>query len=121
VKDNKSEFSSIPPPLICLNDRLLLHYAVLNESVGFNAGHGLFFIDGEEIGKVPCLAICQDQHSTQVTLYYCKRDWSLIGVAAYDSVAAAKQRAERIYPGSSTCWIKADFTEEDAKRYRGEI
>jgi hypothetical protein len=44
---------STPPPLICVNDRVLLHYAVLTNSVQFNAGHGLFFVAGKEIGPVP--------------------------------------------------------------------
>ena len=109
-----------PPPMICVNDRVLLHYAVLNESVGYNSGHGLMFVGAKEIGKVPCLAICQDKDTPEFTLYYCDSDWSPIGIASYDTVAAAKRRAERIYPGSSACWVEANFTEEDAARYVGE-
>lgn len=103
-KDKK--LSTTPPSAITTNDRALLHYAVLDESVGYAAGHGLFFVDGKEIGKVPCIAICQDKDSLKFTLYYCDRDWSLIGAAAgYESVDAAKRRAERIYPGSSARWV----------------
>ena len=118
---DKIEQPSTPPPIICINDRVLLQYAILNDSVGFNYGHGLMFVGGKEIGRVPYLAICQDKNSPQFTLYYCGIDWSPIGVASYDSVAAAKRRAERIYPGSSSCWIKALFTEEDANRYLDEM
>jgi len=117
---DKIEKSSTPPPIITVNDRVLLQYAILSGSVGFNAGHGLMFVGEKEIGKVPCLAICQDKHSQQIMLYYCGIDWSLIGIASYDSIAAAKKRAERIYPGSSDCWIEAKFTEEDANRYLDE-
>ena len=116
VSENKT-----PPPLICVNDRVLLHYAVLTDSVGFNAGHRLFFVGRKEIERVPCLAICQDKESLQVTLYYCDSDWSPIGIAGHASVAAAKMRAERIYPGSTSCWVEARYTEEDANRYRDEI
>jgi ClpX C4-type zinc finger protein len=112
--------SSMPPPIITVNDRVLLHYAILNDSVGYNSGHGLMFVDGKEIGRVPCLAICQDKNSPQFMLYYCDSDWSLIGIASYDTVAAAKRRAERIYPGSFACWIEAKFTDDDAKRYLDE-
>jgi len=113
--------SSTPPPVISCNDRVLLYYAMLDEAVGYTAGHGLFFVDGKEIGRVPCLAICQDKDSPHITLYYCASDWSLLGLAAgYESVDAAKHRAERIYPGSSTRWVKAHFTEEDANRYLDE-
>jgi hypothetical protein len=114
------EKPSPPPPIICVNDRVLLHYAVLNDSVGYNAGHGLFFVGRKEIGRVPCLAICEDKESPQVTLYYCNSDWSPIGIAGTASVETAKRRAERIYPGSSSCWVETHFTEEDVKRYLEE-
>jgi len=103
-----------------VNDRVLLHYAVLSDSVGFNSGHQLMFVDGKEIGRVPCLAICQDKDSTQFMLYYCDSNWSPVGIASYDSVDAAKRRAERIYPGSTACWVEAQFTEADADRFLDE-
>lgn len=113
--------SAAPPPVISSNDRVLLYYAVLDESVGYTAGHGLFFVDGKEIGRVPCLAICQDKTSPHFALYYCDSDWNLLGVApGYESAEAAKRRAERIYPRSSTRWVKTDFTEQDAVRYLNE-
>jgi hypothetical protein len=120
MTDEMGKQSSTPPPIICVNDRVLLHYAVLNDTVGYNAGHGLMFVGEKEIGRVPCLAICQDKKSPQFMLYYCDSDWSPIGIASYDTVAAAKRRAERIYPGSSACWTDAQFTEEDANRYLEE-
>ena len=100
--------SAKPPRTITLNDSALLCYALLDESVGYTVGHGLFFVDGKEIGKVPSLAICKDKGSGLFTLYYCDKDWNLLGVAAnYQSVDAATNRAERIYPGSSTRWVDA--------------
>jgi len=39
-----------PPLTITLNDAVLLCYAVLDDSVGYIVGHGLFFVDGKEIG-----------------------------------------------------------------------
>ena len=97
---------NLPPQTITLNDAALICYAVLDDRVGFTVGHGLFFVDGKEIGRVPRLAICKDKDSGLFTLYYCGKDWNLLGVAAdYQTVDAAKRRAERIYPGSSTRWI----------------
>lgn len=93
---------SPPPPVIMVNDRVLLHYAILNDSVGFNSGHRLTFVDGKEIGRVPCLAICRDRNSPQFMLYYCDSNWGAIGLASYDSVDAAKRIAERMYPGQCT-------------------
>ena len=95
------------PSKICANDLALTDYAILSDSVGYSAGHGLMFVDEKEIGEVPCLAICKDKDSDGFTLYYCDRNWNPIGVASYASVADAKKRAERIYPGSFACRIEA--------------
>jgi hypothetical protein len=45
--------SAKPPRTITLNDSGLLCYAPLDESVSYTVGHGLFFVDGKEIGKAP--------------------------------------------------------------------
>ena len=120
VSDQEKKQPQPPPPIICVNDRILVQYAVLNEAVGFNSGHHLMFVGDKEIGRVPCLAICRDRDSARFFLYFCGKDWSMVGVASYDTVAAAKQRAERIYPGSSGCWAEAHFTEEDRERFLEE-
>jgi len=97
----------IPPRTIMLDHAILLCYALLNERVGYTVGHGLFFVDGKEIGRVPCLAICKEKDSGLFTLYYCDEGWNPLGVATYETVDAAKRRAERIYTGSSTRWMDA--------------
>jgi hypothetical protein len=73
------------------------------------------FVDGEEIGRVPGLAICQDTNSNGVILYYCGRDWDVVGIAGPYSVAAAKKRANRLYPGSMACWREAHFIQDDGE------
>jgi len=91
------------PPTITLDDNALLCQAVLDESAGCTVGHGLFFVEGKEIRRAPRLAICRDKASGLFTLYHCDEDWKPLEVATnYQSVEAAKNRAERIYPGSST-------------------
>jgi hypothetical protein len=96
-----------PPRKITADDGAVICYAVLDESVGYVAGHGLFFVDGKEIAKVPCLAICRNK-SMLFSLYYCDSHWNPIGVATnYKSVDAAKHRAERIYPGLSKQWVES--------------
>jgi ATP adenylyltransferase len=97
---------SPPPRIITLDDSRMLEYALLNESVGFNSGHGLMFVDGKEIGRVPLLAICQSNNDAEFTLYYCDIDWNPIGVAPHRTVEDAKRKAESIYPGSNACWEK---------------
>ena len=119
MADGTEPPSTVPPPAVC--SERVLHYAVLDETVGFNSGHRLVFIDGKELGKVPCLAICQKKKASKFLIYYCDNDWEPVGASEYDTVEAAKGRAERIYPGSSAKWIEAHFTEEDVRRYLDEI
>jgi hypothetical protein len=116
---NDSDFSAKPPPAIA--SERVLHYAFLDDSVGFNAGHKLIFIDGKQLGKVPRLAICQAKKSSELSLFYCDDDWDFDGVSVHDSVAAAKNRAERLYPGSSSKWVEANFTQEEVSLYLEQV
>src|SRR5579864_3075965 len=110
--------SSLPPPV--LDCARVIEYAVLNESVGY-AGRTLLFVDGKELGQVPCLAICADKNLRGVLLFHCDREWNVLGCSAYESVSKAKDRAESIYPGLSACWVDAHVTEEQAERYLYEL
>lgn len=116
---DREHFAPGPPPVVC--SERVLQYAVLDDTVRYNSSHGLFFVGGKELGKVPCLAICEEKGTSQVLLYHCESDWSPLGLSEHDSVAAAKTRAERIYPGSSAKWIETHFTKEDAAHFLDEI
>jgi hypothetical protein len=76
-----------PPPV--LDSARLLDYAVLDESVSYS-GHSSLFVDGKELGPVPCLAICQALDGAGVLLFHCSDDWTVLGAAEYLSVAEAK-------------------------------
>jgi hypothetical protein len=103
-----------PPPV--LDSARVLGYAVLDESVIYS-GHSSLFVNGKELGPVPCLAICQGSNGDGILLLHCSRDWTVLGVAEYPSVDEAKNRAERIYPGLSTHWIGLHVTKEEAAHY----
>ena len=99
-----AKVSSKPPQL--LDSARVLHYANVDKGVGF-AGRTLLFVDGKELGKVPNLAICAEVSSGGVLLFHCSRAWKVFGCSAHDSVEAAKEKAERIYPGLSSRWVEA--------------
>ena len=106
-----------PPPV--LNAARVLQYVFLDNSIGF-AGRTGIFVDGKELGKMPCLAICQPltaNAGTEFLLDHCSRDWRVLGCAGYDSLTAAKAAATRIYPRVSGRWVKTNVTKRDAKRY----
>jgi ClpX C4-type zinc finger protein len=109
-----------PCPPIVASDRVL-EYTILNDSVGFNADQRPIFVGREALGKVPCLAICQDRNSASLMLNYCDGEWFPMAVSVHESVVDAKSRAERIYPGSSKGWIEARFTDAEVAAYREKL
>jgi ClpX C4-type zinc finger len=108
-----------PPPAIA--SERVLHYARLDDSVGFNAGHRIMFVDDKELGRVPCLAICEAKKSSKSTLFYCENDWQFVAASVHDSIAAAKARAEHLYPGSLNKWVEAKFSQQDVDLYLDQV
>ena len=104
---------SRPPPVL-LGARVFA-YALLDRSVAYS-GHSSLFVDGKEVGRVPRLVICKADDG-ETLLLHCNRVWSVIGVAGYPSVVAAKQRAERIYRGVKNRWVRVNVTKVQAERY----
>jgi hypothetical protein len=86
------------------------------------SGRTYLFRDGQEIGRVPCLAICDSRKDAEFVLLHCNQEWTILGIAGdYASEAAAKDKAERIYPGLSSHWVETGYSEEDAERHLDEI
>jgi len=108
---------SPPPVLACAR---VIEYAVSKEFVRYS-GHTLLFVDGKELGQVPCLAISEEKRPSGVLLFHCDREWLVLGCSSHGSVGEAKDRAERIYPGISACWVASHATEEQAERYLAEM
>ena len=98
-----------PPPV--LDCARVLHYALVDKSVGY-VGRTLLFVDGKELGRVPLMAICEDR-KVGVLLFHCNRNWKVLGCSGHDSVAAAKRKAECTYPGLSE-QLEADTCNEEA-------
>ncbi len=106
---------SKPWPMLTANDRVI-EYAVLDKSVTYS-GHSWLFVDGKELGPVPCLAICQRLDKKEISLQHCDKDWAPLGHGGfYASVADAKKRAERIYQGVSALWVDPHYTDEDVRK-----
>ena len=108
-----------PPPVVACER--VLFYLILDSSVGFREGHGLVYSGKQEVGRVPCLAICEERRSSRFLLNFCDRDWTPLAVAVPSSVDQAKDIAERIYPGSKSRWVAANVAPEEAERYLGEL
>jgi hypothetical protein len=117
-KKAKNNFPNMPPPV--LDCARVLEYAVLDQSISYS-GHSYLFVDGKEVGPVPCLAICQNLQDPEILLMHCDREWTVLGIAAYDSVTTAKDRAAHIYLGVSTHWIETGVTEQEASKHLDEL
>jgi hypothetical protein len=95
-------------------------YAIRDRSMKYS-GHSYLFRDGKEVGPVPCLAICRGDDA-EILLFHCDRRWNVLGMAGdYANINAAKQRAERIYPGISAAWVKTGFTKRQVNQYLDRI
>ena len=105
--------SSPPPVLDCAR---VLHYVIIDKSIEFS-GRSLLFVDGKELGEVPCLAICEGKKTGGVLLFHCTRDWTVLGCSTHQSVADAQVRAEGIYKGTSSRWVDAKVSREAAEAY----
>jgi hypothetical protein len=103
---------NIPPPV--LEGTYVLVYAYADSSVTFIQRNTLA-VDGEWLGRVPCLAICQDFESSEYLVLHCDEEWETIGIAAgYKTAEDAKQRTERSYVGIAAKWIESTATKAEA-------
>ncbi len=87
----------VPPPVLGCD--YVAAFAHIDESVRFvqrrtlNAG-------GVWLGRVPCIALCQDFETSEVSVQHCNEHWEVLGVAGrFRSLSEAKERIERSYPG----------------------
>ena len=107
-----------PPPTIGFYR--VVEYAILDESISYH-GHGGLFGGKKEVGPVPCLAICMVGKGPGVLLLHCNHDWTVRGISERESLGAARDFAEQIYPGVSSFWIDAHVTEEEAAKHLKEL
>src|SRR5690349_8890919 len=103
-----------PPPV--LDCARLIEYAILDKTVEFS-GHSALFVNGNEVGPVPCLAICEDLKSSSILLFHCGTDWNVLGCAAHTSIVDAESRAESIYRGVRSQWRRTNTSREAAVAY----
>jgi hypothetical protein len=108
--------ASSPPPVI--DSMRTLWFALVDDGVVFTDRICLL-VDGEPIGKVPRLAICQNYSARcDHMLCFCDEEWVCKGVIAFRSAEEAKERAEAGYNGLG--WERDDTSEEEVARFLRE-
>jgi hypothetical protein len=98
------------PPSV-LAGLYVVEFAEVDDSVVFEQRWTLN-VDGQWLGRVRYLAICQEFATLEYVIQYCEEGWEPVGIAAgYTSVEEAKARIERSYHGIGSKWVgaKASF------------
>ena len=105
-----------PPP--ALNWARILAYAVVEPPVTWT-GRQRLHVGEHLLGPVPRLAIAQNVGGplTDILLFHCGEDWTVLGVSGAATMALVKAQAERAYAGISAAWIETDVSREDAEHY----
>lgn len=112
--------SRVAPPEIA--GLYVVAYAHADQSVQFEQGRTLN-VDGEWLGRVPCLALCTPFNGSEYLVQHCDSNWAPLGVAGgYASAKEAKQALERSYQGVSATWEKQPVPKRTARAaYRAEL
>ena len=106
---------SAPPPVLCF--ARVLAYAIVDESVVFT-GKQQVYVDGKLLGRVPCLALCQNvaPDEDEIMLFHCDEQWNAVGVSGGETdLPAAKANAEITYRGIAAKWVDVSVSSEEAR------
>lgn len=91
------------PPFVLGSARVVV-FAILDESVTFT-GKITVYVNGELLGQVPRLAVCENLvQDDDFLLYYCDEGWNVLGISAFPSAEAAMRKAERGYIRVTEKW-----------------
>src|SRR5439155_1297336 len=104
-----------PPPPV-LDSARVIAYAFVGD-IPYRKWSALYV--GEKLLEhVPRLAICVNLgKDVGSLLFHCDDEWTVLGTSGAETVEAAKQRAEKNYPGVSSRWVEVNVSLEDALRY----
>ena len=110
-----------PPPVIHSARTIL--YAVNDNSVQFTGRINLFVGDDlEKLGEMPLLAICENYCSPgDILLFFCNYEWEPQGTIGFESVEAAKKKAEVGYKGINKKWVNAEASKDDLDKFLREV
>jgi hypothetical protein len=105
-----------PSPL--LGGSYVVAYAHVDDSVQFKQTYTLN-VDGQWLGAVANLAICQEFDTHEYAIQHCTEEWEPVGIAAgYESREEAMRRIELSYHGIHTKWVDAAISFEEAQLLR---
>ena len=91
------------PPASTLDGARVLRFAALN---GIQpSGKAVVLMNGAPIAPPSALAVCQYEGESDVYVFHCAADWSVLGAAHFESLQSALTSAEHGFPGVSAKWV----------------
>jgi hypothetical protein len=110
--------SSAPPPV--LDGYTVQWYGVIRPAMSF-LGPTRLFVGGQELGRVPRMAIGLDRKTGEHAVLHCDQKWRVLGVTMHPSEAEAKARAEGIYHDLAGAWVHRPVSDQEAVEYLNKI
>lgn len=100
----------------------VVEYAHADRSVQFEQRRTLN-VDGEWLGRVPCLALCTPFGGSEYLIQHCDSNWAPLGVSGgHVSAKEAKKAVERSYHGVAARWEKQPVSKRAASAaYRAAL
>ena len=96
-----------------LDSARVLSYAFVDDIQYRRAG--ALYVGGKLLEAVPRLAICTNLGKDMgALLFHCDEEWTVLGVSGGGTVAEAKERGERNYPGVGSRWVDLNVSNEEA-------
>jgi hypothetical protein len=96
------EIADEPPAVLAC--AVVRFFARLDDTVSYT-GRGCIIVGSVTLDPVPCLVIAQNIEDGCVLLFYCDKDWRVLGAGGYDTILEAQATMERRYPGVESLWI----------------
>ena len=92
-----------PKPPAIQDSAKVIAFAIVDESVTYT-GRISTYVDGNLIGPVAKLSICQNPGEDDYLLFYCNEQWEVLAAGGGDSIEQVKNTAEEAYSGISSRW-----------------
>ena len=110
---------NLPPPVI--DSAKLVAFAENDDDVTYTGKLSLHVggpSNWQTVDELPGLVIVNSYNMPQdFLLGFCDESWSISGVIQFDSIEAAKARAEHYYSGVGSKWCSSPYSDEQVREY----
>jgi len=86
-----------------------------------HTGKQTLYVDGQPLGPVPRLAICQNLGDGAINLFHCDESWGVLGASGGDTAEETKRSAERAYKGITQKWQATGVSREQAQQFQDDL